>query len=231
MGWVVVQLITVITCTMREEMLENMLANFERQTMANKELIVILNKNNLQFSAPPGVRVFRLDESFTLGECLNYGIQESRGDVIAKFDDDDYYGPDYLSGALAELEASGAGVVGKAGIFVYFKHDRLLSVFRPQLTDTFFKKDWLAGGTLVFRKKVWDAVRFRPLNVGEDTWFQRDCLKARISLYSGGIYQYCLIRYGEGHGHSWQALDEAFQRRCRPVGVTLDFENVVEGPR
>ena len=49
----------------------------------------------------PNVRVYQLHEKATLGDCLNYGVIKSKYDIIAKLDDDDYYGPNY------ELSARG----------------------------------------------------------------------------------------------------------------------------
>lgn len=225
-------MITVVTSTIRENMLERVLENFARQNIQEKELIIILNKNNIKLEnlAAPNIRVFQLDEEKTLGECLNFGSMQARYDVIAKFDDDDYYSPFYLDNALRLLKETGADVVGKAGIFVYFKKDKLLTIFRPRM-NTFFLKNkrvFLAGGTLVFKKEVLKGVQFQALNSGEDVQFQKDCLDDRkLSLYSGSVHDYVLIRYQEGHKHSWQVLNETFQKQCKRVVVTDSFEEYV----
>lgn len=229
-------MVTVVTSTIRENMLERVLENFARQTLQEKELIIILNKNDMKLDNLPAsnIRVFQMDEEQTLGECLNFGSLQARYDVIAKFDDDDYYSPAYLDNALRLLKETGADVVGKAGIFVYFKKDKLLTVFRPRMS--FFhlknKRVFLAGGTLVFKKEVLEKVQFQALNSGEDVQFQKECLNQKLSLYSGSIHDYVLIRYQEEHQHSWQVLDETFQKQCKRLAVTDSFEEYVwEGGR
>ena len=226
-------MVSVITCTIREQMLVHIIANFQRQTVEEKELIIILNKNDINVEVPQGqnIRVFQLDEARTLGECLNFGTALARYDVVAKFDDDDYYSPIYLANSLGLMKETKAGVVGKAAIFVYFKKEQLLALFRPQMTNYFVKKELLAGGTLIFKKEVWEKVPFRPLNVGEDAQFQKDCLARNISLYSGSFQDYVLIRYQEGHQHSWKVDDGAFQKRCQRIAVTEAFEDYVGGER
>ncbi|MBV7504077.1 glycosyltransferase [Bacillus sp. sid0103] len=229
-------MVTVVTSTIRESMLERVIENFMRQNLQEKELIIILNKNDLKLEslAWPNIKVFRLDEEKTLGECLNFGVMQASYGVIAKFDDDDYYSPSYLDNALRLLKETGAEVIGKAGIFVYFKKDKLLTVFRPRMNSFFLKNKrvFLAGGSLVFNKEVLEKVQFKALNSGEDVQFQKDCLDRKISLYSGSVHDYVLIRYLEGHQHSWQVLDETFQKQCKRIAVTDSFEEYVwEGGR
>ena len=85
---------------------------------------------------------------------------------------------------------------------------------------------------MVFKKDVLKKVRFQALNSGEDVQFQKDCLKQRLTLYSGSPDDYVLIRYQDNHHHSWQVLDETFQKHCKPLAVTNSFEEYVwEGGR
>jgi hypothetical protein len=211
--------------------LERVIENFTRQNLQEKELIIILNKNNMKLEnlAAPNIRVFEMDEEKTLGECLNFGFRQASYEVVAKFDDDDYYSPAYLGHALKVLKETGADVVGKAGIFVYFKKDKLLTIFHPRLHNRFLKNNraFLAGGTLVFKKNVLEKVQFHALNSGEDVQFQKDCFDQKLSLYSGSFQDYVLIRYQESHRHSWQVHDETFQKHCKPIAMTDSFEEHV----
>ncbi|MEY2194315.1 glycosyltransferase family 2 protein [Neobacillus sp. BF23-41] len=229
-------MVTVVTSTIRENMLERVIENFLRQNLQEKELIIILNKNDMKLEnlTAPNIRIFQMDEEKTLGECLNFGAMQARYGLIAKFDDDDYYSPAYLDNALCLLKETGADVVGKAGIFVYFNKDMLLTVFRPRMSNFFLKNKriFLAGGTLVFKKDVLVKVQFQALNSGEDVQFQKDCLNQKLTLYSGSLDDYVLIRYQENHQHSWLVLDETFQKHCKRIVVTDSFEEYVwEGGR
>ncbi len=77
-------------------MLKNVFENYERQNIEDKELIIISNKDDLEFEAwesrvsnYKSVQIYRLPKCLTLGVCLNYGIYK------VKYDD--YYSEDYLN--------------------------------------------------------------------------------------------------------------------------------------
>ena len=131
--------VSIITCTKRPAYLQNILNNYLRQDFSPKELIIIINNNAInlehwrrQAVQYPNVKVLRIDEKIGQGACLNYAANQAVFDYVAKFDDDDYYAPAYLSNAVAALENSGAGVVGKASWFLYFEGSRTLALFtRP----------------------------------------------------------------------------------------------------
>ncbi|WP_462410920.1 glycosyltransferase [Neobacillus sp. Marseille-QA0830] len=229
-------MVSVVLCTMREDFLTRAVKQFLQQTVPEKELIIVLNHNKMQLEnwqsrlqSFNDIRVFQMDEAKTLGECLNFGASQARHSILAKMDDDDYYSPDYLSRSIQQLKDNQADVTGKAGIFVYFQNDKLLALFRPQLQRRLLKSPhfFLAGGTLVFKKKVWETVPFQELSEGEDVQFQRDCLSNRYVVYSGDSYEYALIRYGKCHNHSWQAWDDAFQKQCKRIAVTDLYEKCV----
>lgn len=224
-------LISVVTSTFRSHMLERVIENFTRQNLQEKELILILNKDSIQFENPStaNIRVFRLDEAKTLGECLNFGASLAKYNIIAKMDDDDYYSPQYLTNSLRDLQETKADVVGKAAFFVYFKHKKLLSVYRPRMNHLFIKnkKLLLSGGTLVFKKEILQNAPFPHLNNGEDILFQQNCLSQQLSIYSGGQQDYVLIRHGIEHQHSWQVDDELFLKHCKEVTTTDSFESFV----
>ncbi|KGM46290.1 glycosyl transferase family 2, partial [Neobacillus niacini] len=100
-------MISIITCTVREHLISNIIDNYTTQLFQDKELIIILNHDGLDINlvkssigSVKGVTIYQLPQNYTLGECLNYGIEKAKYDVIAKFDDDDYYGPEYLTEAM-----------------------------------------------------------------------------------------------------------------------------------
>lgn len=235
-------MITVVTCTMRESMRENVIANFLRQSYEPKECIILLNNNALDVEewrkrvrGFQNIRIVQLEESMTLGDCLNVGIDLAKGDIIAKFDDDDFYSSQYLHQSLRTLSNSGASVVGKSSVFVYFKKEEYLGIFRENQEHCFIKnmrllkKHPLAGGTLVFEKSIAGKVTFNSLNEGEDIQFQQDCLKHRLALYSGDKEHYLLIRYPNVHHHSWQVDDVKLQQSCRLFSYTSSPESLITG--
>ncbi len=66
------------------------------------------------------IKIYKLSENISLGRCLNFGVNKAKFNIIAKFDDDDYYGPKYLSDSLKAFDETDAKLIGKGGAtFVY----------------------------------------------------------------------------------------------------------------
>ena len=57
---------------------------------------------------PRPIGFSELPASLPLGTCLNMATAAARGDVIAKIDDDDLYGPRYLDEAVGRLRPARA---------------------------------------------------------------------------------------------------------------------------
>ncbi|UHA59780.1 glycosyltransferase [Metabacillus litoralis] len=123
--------VSIITCTIRDQFMENVFRNYKQQQWDEKELIIILNKDELNLSKwqkeaenYQNVRVFQLHEGATLGDCLNFGILKANYDYIAKFDDDDCYGPNYLLNSMKAFENDDVFIIGKSSYYVYFTNKK-----------------------------------------------------------------------------------------------------------
>ncbi|WP_408010742.1 glycosyltransferase [Pseudalkalibacillus sp. A8] len=238
-------MISVITCTNKEDCLPTILENYKRQTWKDKELIIVLNKDSLslsewkkQIADDPTIKVFQIDEDTTLGECLNAAVVESRYEFIAKFDDDDYYTEDYLTRSMETLEKSKARVVGKTTIYMYFEEDRTLHVFNPykfareedRKTEKQFNPKVLMGGTLLFEKSVNAIIPFQACNTGEDSKFCEDCIGHGIPIYSGTKDNYVYIRKSMD-AHTWQIENKKLKKFCTPIIETEDFRSYVNNTK
>lgn len=120
--------VSIITITNRINHIKIVFANYNRQNIKNKELIVILNNNSMNLNHwrsmaknYPNVRVLRKDESITFAECKNYAVTLAKFPYITHFDDDDYYGENFLRDILRVFDKVDADIVGKRSAFVYFK--------------------------------------------------------------------------------------------------------------
>ncbi|MEW4282272.1 glycosyltransferase [Priestia koreensis] len=233
-------MITVVTVTNRDHFMENAFMNFEQQTWAEKELVVVLNDFTMDVrewkqraSLHQNVRVYALHESATLGECLNRAVSQASNPIISKFDDDDYYGPSYLTEVQSFFKKTGADVIGKATIYSYFKEDELLSLFQPgresiEVSATAFPaKMCLTGATLSFRKEVLEKIPFASLNIGEDVDFQKRCLRSGMRLWSCSKKNYVHIRYSDQTHHSSMHGTAVLKRVSQPIGYHIDYKNFV----
>jgi len=224
--------VSVITCTNRPEYRERIIQNYIHQYYGPVELIIILNTNSANLndweawaSAYPNVKVFQLDQSVTLGECLNFAVEQARYDYIAKFDDDDYYAPGYLQQAVDSFKATDADIVGKCSIFVFFEGSSTLAIAHPNQEDRF--TSMLAGATMVINRRVFNLIKFKALDHGEDTDFQNNCTQYGIKMYSTNRFNYTCIRRAQADSHTWRVEEAEYLRFCHVVDHMEDFKDTV----
>ncbi|WP_051433434.1 glycosyltransferase family protein [Promicromonospora kroppenstedtii] len=135
-----------------------------------------------------------------LGSCLNLLLEAADGDVVAKIDDDDLYGPQYLSDQLHALAYSGADVVGKQAHYMYLEGaDATILRFADREHRY---TDRVMGPTIVAGREIASKIRFRSLERGEDTAFLTDVVEAGGIVYSADRFNFVQVRSAPG-GHSW----------------------------
>ncbi len=224
--------VSIIVCTMRKDSLKNVFENFERQLYKNKEMVIVLNNNDISIStwekkakSYGNVSVYQIDEGITLGSSLNFGVSKAKYDIIAKFDDDDYYGPKYLSDSLKALKH--ADIIGKAASFVYFKKDKILAIRSPLNENNYVKH--MDGPTLIINKHVFDKVIFADIPKGVDTQFSKDCISNGFKIYSTNRFHHVYIRSESSQNHTWKISNKDLLKQCKIVkkGI-VDFTKYVD---
>jgi hypothetical protein len=139
----------------------------------------------------------------SLGECLNRCVAAASGQVLTKMDDDDHYGPHYLSDQLDALAYSGADVVGKQAHYMHLETSNA-AILRFAAREHRFT-DFVMGPTIMGRRDVFTEHPFQHVTVGEDTGFLRDARGAGKTIYSADRFNYFQVR--TGNGHTWQVDD------------------------
>lgn len=213
--------VSTIMCTNRLQNIKIMIENYCRQLHKNKELIIILNNDQFnigqvknQVSHLKNTQVFQLPQEKTLGECLNFGIYKASGDYIAKMDDDDLYGPHYLTDSLIALNYSGADIVGKHTYWYFVEAARSMGI-KNKGHDNIYT-DFISGGTLIIRRHIFNTVRFHAKNRGEDTNFLRECKENGFLIYSSDKYNFIQMRH-KPTTHTWSISDEEYLKNCTPI--------------
>ncbi|MFJ3404448.1 glycosyltransferase [Promicromonospora sp. NPDC090134] len=139
-----------------------------------------------------------------LGTCLNLLLDAADGDVVAKIDDDDLYGPQYLSDQLYALAYSGADVVGKQAHYMYLEGaDATILRFADREHRY---TDRVMGPTIVAARETASTVGFRPLGSGEDTAFLTDLVEAGGIVYAADRFNFIQVRSDPG-GHAWSVTE------------------------
>ncbi|MBB6637241.1 glycosyltransferase [Cohnella thailandensis] len=205
--------VSVIACTNRFDYLNNLFRNYLRQSHTKKELIIIVNNDRIPLSPYlraarllRNVRIYRYPERLSLGACLNRAVRKARFGLVAKFDDDDYYGAYYLADSIDTLARTGADVVGKKSHYMYLKGSKSLLLRFSGAENRPVAR--LPGATLVFRRQVFDKVRFPDRSVGEDDLFCLSCRKMGFKVYSGNKFNFVAIRRKNSADHTWVISDK-----------------------
>ena len=226
------ELISIITCTVREHLIYNIIDNYTNQLYQEKELIIILNNDEMdidlikgKIGSIRGVTIHQLPQNYTLGECLNYGIEKAKYDVIAKFDDDDYYGPEYLTEAMNALKTTNANIVGKLEYFVFLSSKNALLLRGQGFSNKYVKN--VSGATLVFERSIINKIKFPHLTLGEDTEFQMKCIKYGLRIYSTSRYNFAAIRENDVNEHTWKVSDKRLIEHGEIVAFKEDFKSMV----
>ncbi len=224
--------ISIITCTNKENKCDNILNNFIRQNHQNKELIIILNNNNLKIDKWKyklckfnNINIYQLDQKITLGECINFAINKSNYPIIAKFDDDDYYGPEYLSDSLKILKYTEASIVGKSSTYVYFEKDKLLALKNNNRDNRYVFR--VEGATLMFKKEIFDYIKFKSKNLGEDLEFCKSATREGLKIFSSNIHHYLYIR-NINNNHSWNVSNAYLLKNCKIICKGKDLKYILE---
>ncbi|MFC4100221.1 glycosyltransferase [Paenibacillus xanthanilyticus] len=225
--------VSVVTCTNRAAYIDNLFKNFASQRHERKELILVVNDDQIPLApymkiaqAMGNVRLYRQPGKRSLGACLNFAVRQARFGYVAKFDDDDYYAPYYLTEGLLTFRDSGADVIGKRSHYMYLKGSRTLIHRFPR--DEHRKVAVLPGATLIMKRKVALRVRFPDISVGEDDLF---CLRSRrlgYVVYSGGKSNFAAVRRKNSVQHTWVISDSTLLKHHKRVPGVRKYKRFVQ---
>ncbi|MCM8626091.1 glycosyltransferase family 9 protein [Accumulibacter sp.] len=159
------------TCK-RQRWLPAAVANFLAQDFADAELLIVSEDgfpDSLVAALAGGrVRHAACPPGLSLGAKRNLAGELAHGEILAHWDDDDWYAPDRLSRQYAALHGDPGKALCGSGR-VYFREldgDRAWE-YRYQGS----RRPWLCGATLMYRRAFWLAHRFPDQAIGEDNAF------------------------------------------------------------
>ncbi len=143
---------------------------FITQDYANKELIIIDDGTySIEDLMPKAqsIRYFRLQQKISLGAKLNLACKYANGNVIANWDDDDWYASRRISYQVDKLCNSGTDICGINDLFYYDLRNKnaYRYIYPPD------QRTWLLGSSLCYTKKLWESHHFADINVGMDGLF------------------------------------------------------------
>lgn len=174
----------------------------------------------------PGSTVSRFGAATPLGTVLDELTARADGDLVTKWDDDDWYGVDHLADLVRAYNYSGAEIVGKAAEFVRLEESdltiRRFSVGAESYGTT------LAGGTLLTSKNWLQEIGgWTPARRGVDRVVLDSTRRRGGRSYRTHGFQYVLRRRAGG-AHTWAAADDDFMvgTIVRRAGLDLGFADI-----
>lgn len=192
--------------------------NFNRQKYKDKELIVILNNKNLKLNdyltkakQYGNISIYSLQDHISLGHCLNFGIGLANHNYIAKFDDDDYYSPNYLSEGMQTMLRTKADIVGKRAHYMYLQGRKVLTLRYSNMEHK--EVSIVPGATLLVKRHVFNQITFPNQNQGECVKFCSACIARGFKIYSGSPYNFIAIRRKNSKDHTWIVSDKVLLAR------------------
>ncbi len=224
--------VSIITCTNRQTYLNNLFHNYARQRHAKKELIIVINSDEIPLSLYQrlankhrNVQVYRLSEKYSLGACLNYAVKKTKYNYIAKFDDDDYYAPYYLTDSMRAIKRTNADIIGKRAHYMYLRGAKTLILRFPNAENKYVSI--LPGATLVVKRNVFSNVRFPNLSIGEDDVFCLRSKKKGYKVYSAEKDNFVAIRRKNSSKHTWVISDKQLLDHHRKIPNVRNFKRFV----
>ena len=223
------KLVSAICVSYRPEFLEHVHAQLARQNHDHIELIFV--QNSSAFSEEEiaarfsdfNLKILSIPEEKFLADGLNAALEVASGDYFAKIDDDDYYGPNYLSDALLAFDyAPAAGVVGKNSFLAYVEAMDQTVLRFPDKSYRFCRH--VHGGTLVWDRRKLEGLEFKPVQRGTDTWFLDSVRRRGVKIFSTDPFNFVHVRYADKSRHTWTIDDEEFVSKAINVGTGLREE-------
>lgn len=203
------------------------LENFRCQTYPNRELIIVDDGSEPIADLLAGwsdVRYVQLPGKVSIGRKRNIACEYARGDLIAHWDDDDWYGPDRLEKQVSPIIRNAADLTGLQNGYMMVLPDAEFWCLDPALHQRMFVGD-VPGGTLVFRRSLWQSgLRYPDISLAEDAAFLNCATRrgARLTkIENTGLFIY--VRHGR---NTWKFDPGRFVNPrgwCR-VGAPAWFE-------
>jgi len=173
---------------------------FQQQDYPNRELIVVDDGSDPIGDLVEGlanVRYLRLSHRASIGEKRNLACQHATGELVAHWDDDDWYSSDRLRYQVTPILAGKADITGLDNGFVLELPSGEFWTINPKLHQRLFKGN-VHGGTLVYRKELLaQGLRYPDVNLAEDAYLLHYAMqrgKRLMRLANPGVFVY--MRHG-----------------------------------
>lgn len=226
--------VSVLLPTRRPQYLLDAISQIAAQTEVEVQLIVGLHgydidaRTERRLAKMPieSLVVHRVASHRPLGAVLDDLAERADGELLSKWDDDDWYGRHHLIDLVLAHRYSGADVVGKAAEFVFLEPADLTIRRWPVGAEA--PSSTLAGGTLL-TSATWlgEIGGWEHVPRGVDRRLLEATRRSGGRCYRSHGHEYVLRRTASD-GHTWNAPLDYFLREAteRRVGLDLPFAGI-----
>lgn len=219
--------VSVVLATNRPEQVSFAVRQVNGQTGVAAELVLVTHGFELSDSQKKAISqstgcptVFvSAPTDMIFGDVLNLGATHASGDLVLKMDDDDWYGPQFISDLVLARNYSGAQMVGCPAEFV-FVDPLWVTIRRPDRSELY--GNFVAGGTmLIGRDELRTLGGFRPFRRAVDAGLLSSVRRSGGTAYRSHGFNYLLRR--RGAGHTWDPGLAYFVSRSRVTNQWRGF--------
>jgi spore maturation protein CgeB/SAM-dependent methyltransferase len=214
--------VSVLLATNRPWQLAHAVAQVARQRHRPVQLVIALHGLDLdpavvaadvKAAGVDDVVVRAADRGLTLGGCLNLALEAAGGDLIAKMDDDNLYGENYLSDLVTAFSYTDAGIVGKWAHYVHLRSSSATLLRFPDAEHSY--TDLVQGGTILARAEVIRSLGFDDLPRAVDTTLLRRAGSDGVRVYAADRFNFVSMREADATRHTWQISDAALMSSAK----------------
>lgn len=101
----------------------------------------------------------------SIGEKLNRLCKRATGEIIIRFDSDDFYSREWVSISVAHLLLTGAEITGISSAYFFNPYG---ACYKYSYRG---RRPHVLGGSMCFTKKAWENEKFKHISNGEDYYF------------------------------------------------------------
>jgi glycosyltransferase involved in cell wall biosynthesis/GT2 family glycosyltransferase len=179
-----------ISCIMptrgRPELAMQAVRYFLAQDYPRRELIILDDAGGALgalLPADPRIRYEQTPAGETIGGKRNRGVEMARGEIVAQWDDDDWYAPNRLSAQAEPILDGRADVTALRGELFFDLARWEFWTCTEALHRRLFVRD-VHGGTLMYRRRVWGPGRaaYPRASLAEDAAFLMQAVRGGARL-------------------------------------------------
>lgn len=209
-----------VSCIMptrgRARFVAQSIAYFARQDWPRRELLIVYEDEE---DLPPAqvledarIRCLRVAPGTSIGAKRNEAVRLARGEVVAHWDDDDWYADGRLSRQLAPLLQGVADITGLNELLFLALGTGEWWQASPALFRRLFVEN-VSGGTLVYWRRLWlHQGRYPATSLREDADFMEQVMATGARLCRLPGRELCV--YVRHPGNTWKFRAGSYLQAC-----------------